>query len=380
MPIEGPLRELGIHDVFQLLDLSRKTGALTVTSALRDNQGHVYFDRGAVIFATVRNNPRPLGELLVRAGKVTRADLARALAVQKHEARARVIGEVLCEQGAITRPELERQVRFQVEEIIFELMSWTEGYFSFEERSIEDAPAQAKVRIATESLLMEGARRIDEWARFERTVPDSSVVPALALVRDDHPSQLDLLPAEWEVLAEIDGARDIRAIASHLARSEFDVAKVVFGLVSTGIAEVRLTDRDSPAPAEVDIAVSHFGRARAALADGRPESALEAARQGVASNPESGDGRFLLAQALARVGRHADGAEELRRAVQLDALNPHIHLEMGYSAARRGEFAGAVVAWGRYVRMSPPAESARITPALEAVVRLEAALREHGYV
>ena len=29
MPIEGPLRELGIHDVFQLLDLSRKTGILT---------------------------------------------------------------------------------------------------------------------------------------------------------------------------------------------------------------------------------------------------------------------------------------------------------------------------------------------------------------
>ena len=32
MPIEGPLRELGIHDVFQLLDLARKTGVLKVTS------------------------------------------------------------------------------------------------------------------------------------------------------------------------------------------------------------------------------------------------------------------------------------------------------------------------------------------------------------
>ena len=51
MPIEGPLHELGMHDVFQLLDLSRKTGVLTVTSARRDSQGHVYFDRGAVTFA-----------------------------------------------------------------------------------------------------------------------------------------------------------------------------------------------------------------------------------------------------------------------------------------------------------------------------------------
>jgi hypothetical protein len=61
MAIEGPLRELGIHDVFQLLDLSRKTGTLTVTSLLRDNQGTVYFERGAVIYAQIRSNPHPLG-------------------------------------------------------------------------------------------------------------------------------------------------------------------------------------------------------------------------------------------------------------------------------------------------------------------------------
>ncbi|MBC7789326.1 MAG: DUF4388 domain-containing protein [Anaerolineae bacterium] len=380
MPIEGPLRELGIHDVFQLLDLSRKTGALTVTSALRDNQGHVYFDRGAVIFATVRSNPRPLGELLLRAGRVTQGDLDRALAVQRHEARARAIGEVLCEQGVITRRELERQVRFQVEEIIFELMSWTEGYFSFEERNVEDAPAEANVRIATESLLMEGARRIDEWARIERTVPDAGVVPALAFASEDHASHLDLLPAEWEVLAEIDGARDIRGIATHLARSEFDVAKVVYGLVCTGIAEVHVAVRGTQAPIESDDAASHFSRARAALADGKPERALEAARQGVAGNPESGDGRFVLAVALTRVGRHADAAEELRRAVQLDALNPDIHLEMGYSAARRGEFAGAVAAWARYVRMTPAADAALVTADMEAAARLGSALRERGYV
>ena len=46
MAIEGPLRELGIHDVFQLLDLSRKTGVLSVISELRDNEGRVYFDGG----------------------------------------------------------------------------------------------------------------------------------------------------------------------------------------------------------------------------------------------------------------------------------------------------------------------------------------------
>ena len=45
MPIEGPLKELQIHDVFQLLDLGRKTGVLRVTSELRQNAGIVYFDQ-----------------------------------------------------------------------------------------------------------------------------------------------------------------------------------------------------------------------------------------------------------------------------------------------------------------------------------------------
>ena len=43
MAIQGPLRELGIHDVFQLLDLGRKTGALLITSELRQNEGTIWF-------------------------------------------------------------------------------------------------------------------------------------------------------------------------------------------------------------------------------------------------------------------------------------------------------------------------------------------------
>ena len=68
MPIEGPLRELGIHDVFHLLDLGRETGRLTVTSRIRQNRGAIYFDGGAVVHAVIGSNPHPLGEVLLRAG------------------------------------------------------------------------------------------------------------------------------------------------------------------------------------------------------------------------------------------------------------------------------------------------------------------------
>jgi len=84
MAIEGPLRELGIHDVFQLLDLSRKTGALRVTSDLRDDEGVVLFDGGRVIHASVRSHPTSIGRILRQAGKVSDTDLqlAQGLAVE----------------------------------------------------------------------------------------------------------------------------------------------------------------------------------------------------------------------------------------------------------------------------------------------------------
>ena len=111
MAIEGPLRELGIHDVFQLLDLSRKTGRLRVTSALRDNEGTVYFKEGRVISASVRSNPHPLGAVLLRAGKVAGDDLEAARALQQAPGESRRLGEILVAMGVITQRELDRQVR-----------------------------------------------------------------------------------------------------------------------------------------------------------------------------------------------------------------------------------------------------------------------------
>ena len=381
MAIEGPLRELGVHDVFQLLDLSRKTGVLTVTSGMRANQGSVYFDRGAVIFAAMRNNPRPLGELLIRAGKVTRGDLDRAAVVQEREMRARALGEVLVAQGAIAKRELDVMVRFQVEEIVFELLSWEEGYFSFEERRVEDAPAEATVRIATESLLMEAARRIDEWSRIERVVPNGLVVPRLAAVRDDHAAQLDLLPNEWEVLAEIDGQRDLRTIARELARSEFDVAKIAYGLITTGVVELEA----APAPPAEDTsaaaAAGLLARAAEALRAGDAESAGNAAQQAVLAAPALADARLLLARTLARRGRHTEAAAELRIAAELDPLNPAVHRAIGWAAAGRGDYGEAAASWERYLRAAPGApEAMPVRAALAAVQRLRDLLTEHGDV
>ena len=234
MAIEGPLRELGIHDVFQLLDLSRKTGTLRVTSELRDNDGTVLFEKGRIISAAIRSNPHRIGDLLVRSGRLTPEDMAKAQQ-QQREGDKRRLGEILVSLGLVTTKEIERQVRLQIEAVVFELMSWREGHFRFEEGLAEEYLRDVVIPLSPESLLMEGARRIDEWSRIADRVPNLSVIPELSPADEEHPAMLDLLPQEWQVLSLIDGEHDLREIAATLAMSEFDVAKVVYGLVTTGV-------------------------------------------------------------------------------------------------------------------------------------------------
>ncbi|PYP65149.1 MAG: hypothetical protein DMD26_12095, partial [Gemmatimonadetes bacterium] len=73
-------RELGIHDVFQLLDLSRKTGVLRVASELRDDEGVVHFDSGRVVHAHVKSKSVPLELTLLQSGKISKDDLESARA------------------------------------------------------------------------------------------------------------------------------------------------------------------------------------------------------------------------------------------------------------------------------------------------------------
>jgi hypothetical protein len=377
MAIEGPLRELGIHDVFQLLDLSRKTGMLRVTSELRDDEGIVLFESGRVVRASVRSNPMSLEEMLLRSGRVTEMDLERARAMRSGNGRGRGLGAYLVQCGALSRKELERQMRLQIESVVFELMSWREGFFSFEERGPDELPEAAEIHVSTESLLMEGARRIDEWSRIADKIPSLTVVPTLAPVNDAHPTQIDLLPDEWEVLTMIDGKRDLRAIATVLGRAEFDIAKVVYGLVTTGVVEAQSPPdrRSSGGQRGASDWAERLDRARRALEAGDATEALSAAAAVRAADPTRTDARLLVAEALTRLQRHSEALDELRRTVRDDPRTPEVHRDLGFAAARMGDLAAALASWERFLSNANGGPSAaRVRAAVEAATQLLAAL------
>ena len=377
MAIEGPLRELGIHDVFQLLDLSRKTGVLRVASELRNNEGKVYFDGGSVVHAEIRSNPHPLGALLVHSGKIDEADLGRARDLQVRGDKRR-LGRILVSIGAITERDLERQVRQQIEEVIFELMNWQEGFFSFSEESRKEMPSDILVRIPTEALLMEGARRIDEWSLIEKKIPHLGMVPTIAANQSGGDGDLDLLPSEWALLVAIDGGRDVRSLAVALGTSEFETAKTVFGLESAGV--LMLKEGAAPVATAVPDMDDVIARAEARLEAGESEAARALLEPAIGAHPADPRIQVLLGRALLRGGRTADAEEAFRRALRLDPAQSTAYRLLGQALVLRGRLAEAVESWELWLELpgvvaSGNGERAKVEKALRAARELDAAVK-----
>lgn len=315
MALEGPLKELHIQDVFQLLDLGRKSGVLRVTSELRQSGGTVSFERGGVVAAALGRDPQPLGARLVRAGRISSDQLERARALQESGDKRR-LGDILVADGAISRRELDRQLKAQIEEAIFELLSWKEGYFRFEEGATCEAMVDAPVRIPTEALLMEAARRMDEWSRIEDKVPHLRVVPRLPPAESLSNGRLELVPFEWEVLAAIDGQRDLHALAAVLGRTEFDIARTVYALSSAGVIVL-----DS-APA-----------ATSAEATAEPVASLGPVRKALA------------------MGEYDKAASTLQELLRADPLMPEAWRLLGVCQMGLGQFRGAAETWNGWARL-----------------------------
>ncbi len=373
MAIEGPLRELGIQDVLQLLDLARKTGVLTVRSERLNDEAVINFDQGQIIGVTQRWSLRRLGQQLLRAGKLTERELERALELQRADPSQR-LGRILLEMGSVTEAELRRQLLFQLEESIYDLMGWDEGHFRFEEgEALARGAGEVEVRVRVDSLLMEGARRIDEWSRLESKIPDSGWVPVLVPSDQMEGAPLDLRPGEWEVLAEIDGERDLRQLAADLGRSSFDLAKIIYGLIGMGV--VHLVERALPlSDGDLEDAVAES----VALFDaGDYATVTQRLRELQMADPGRADLILLEGRALVAQGRYRAAKEAFARAVELDPLSAEAHDLLGMAAARTGDFDRVAGAWDAFLRLSAdPVRSVEVQRGLAAARTLQQLLMQ----
>ena len=231
MAIKGSLREASLPDVLQLLSMGKKSGCLSVTH--RNNFGSIYFDKGKICYAAIVNRRDRLGDILVKSGVLTAEQLLSAIEAQAKD-RDRRLGEIMVGLGLISRDELHKQIRVQIEEAVFFLFTWTQGTFNFEP-DIRPEAQDFLVSINPESLLLEGAHRVDEWSLIEKKIPSFDIIFALERERAEEAHE-QLTNEQRALIPLLDGKRDVAALVEETGLVEFEVGKALFGLVTAGFA------------------------------------------------------------------------------------------------------------------------------------------------
>jgi tetratricopeptide (TPR) repeat protein len=353
MAIEGALQDVSLADICQLLGMGRKTGCLSITD--RSNFGYIYFRDGRVIHASMLNRPDRLGEMLVRNRIVTRDDLARAVQEQT-EGSSKRLGEILLEQGMIDQETLKTYVEQQIEEAVYHLFTWVQGTFHFDPDQPPDEDVTALVDISPESLLMEGARRVDEWSLVEKKIPSMDIVFQLDRHPDDGEEEFELTPEQRKVLPLLDGERTANEIMIEAGLVEFDTGKALYGLIQAGFVS-QVGARPTVAEAGGDEQMQeHLNLAVAFYRSGMMDDARREVAIVLESDPKLARAHFLLGLIALRAGdplgalRHFDDMPEERR----DAYSVHRNRALALELAGRHEEALTALREARSARPDDP--------------------------
>src|SRR5256712_1887519 len=174
MALEGTLRDFGLPDIFQLIGMQRKTGVLTLRN--KEDTVTVTCLDGKVVGAdsASRRIENRLGTVLTKSGLLTQEQLARALEIQKETLQR--LGFILTHYQIISPDSLKQALQLQILQIVYRLFRWKDGDYHFSQETTIEYDRDNVVPISAESILMEGARMIDEWPIIEKRIRSSDQV------------------------------------------------------------------------------------------------------------------------------------------------------------------------------------------------------------
>lgn len=349
MAIQGSLREASLPDVVQLLHLGRRTGRL----ALADRQRHaaIWFEDGWIVHASITNRRDRLGEVLVKSGPVSQAQLDEALAIQASQPGRRV-GEILVALGAIDREELQRFVRRHVAEGLYSLFTWSSGQFTFE-AGVRPDPDEVVDQYNPESILLEGARRVDEWSLIEKKIPGFDLI--FAPEAGDTPSEeLAFTEAQRLILPLLDGVRDVRQVIDDAALSDFTACQALFGLLTAGLVrQVGVSTPEEPVRAQASRIEEHRNLGVAFYRTGMLEEAEREFRRVRELRPSEGGAPFYLGLIALRTGRAEAAVALLREASDRGGPRAAVLHDLAVAHEHLGHLDEADAAFAEAVRRAP---------------------------
>mgnify|MGYP000257884234 CR=1 FL=1 len=159
MDLGGNLSVLDPPSIFQLLNMSSMTGELKFVTAER--VASFYFKKGDLIYATCDSNKKKLGTFLMERSYISEEQLYEALKEFWLNQGNKRIGNIMIEKGFIEKGILVDTIQEQIKEVVYDVLSWTEGQFIFF-RGVQPRDEDILLDVKMDHLILEGLKRLDE--------------------------------------------------------------------------------------------------------------------------------------------------------------------------------------------------------------------------
>ncbi|MCL2219434.1 MAG: DUF4388 domain-containing protein [Chitinispirillia bacterium] len=234
MVLSGALKEFILGDIFNLLTLQKATGRLVLSDDRRE--GGIVFKDGIIVGADCgdENLPNKLFNYMVGIKRKSPDHVSQLF--NANAGNLSQLASNIIERNLMTQKELKTFAESCVEDICCSLLNWTRGTYRFNSQRSVASAACGSVTIPAENIIMEGMRRIDEWARMQEYIQDQMIfVPAIkgGAGRDSNDEfDVNAAPEEY-ILSLLDGSCTVGSIKKSCCLCEYKVFESINILLQT---------------------------------------------------------------------------------------------------------------------------------------------------
>ncbi len=253
MVLRGKLRDVGLTELFQMLAASSKggnEGTLTIRSGER--KIHIFFGKGRLrLLREGGISHTVLGKLLLRTGKITKAQLEKGL--EKQKVSGVLLGRVLLGLGFVTEEDVDNCLKTQLEEEIHNVFLWEDAEFEFTPGPpaapfVDSALLGKEIPFGVNEFLLEATRRVDEWSKLLEEIKLTRAEFEVAHKGTPPPDPSGIGFSHKDVGHVVDLIGQVRKIDEIVGRaplSKLEVARVLAFLLRVGY--IRRVEEHAPA-------------------------------------------------------------------------------------------------------------------------------------
>jgi hypothetical protein len=307
MPIEGPIKELGLFELFQLVSLAEKKGVLVITGQDVVKSYVLYFANGELLSIEF---PERLKQEIIKRGFLSNEEAIEV-------ADDKFVNHII-ENNIVPLSTFKTIFKQSAIDVIYSLFLIKNGHFAFRDTDFE-IPDYLNLHMKIENIIMEAARRIDEISKMEEVLPNAEIVLEVStdLIEKE---QIDLSPMDWSLLSLIDGNITIGGIINKIG-DKFAVMKSLYGMTMAGI----ITEKKIP----VDDIIKETEK-----------------------YVEKITGKMKELTRLWNKGKYTEGLKELFKLKEIYPEDPRITYNMGYFYLAEGRYKEAISEWNSFLLLS----------------------------